>query len=117
MNALEGPLESPRDGAPLAATVLPDIDAGEAALLDALRRGDPDAYEELLRLYGGRMLAVARRLLRHEEDARDAVQEAFLLAFRGLPSFGERCRLGTWLHRIVVNAALMKIRHRERKPR
>jgi RNA polymerase sigma-70 factor (ECF subfamily) len=84
--------------------------------VDALRRGDPDAYDDLLRVHGGRLLAVARRLLRNDEDARDAVQEAFLHAFRGLPAFGGRCRLGTWLHRIVVNAALMKIRQRDRKP-
>jgi RNA polymerase sigma-70 factor (ECF subfamily) len=88
----------------------------EAELVEALRRAEPEAYEELLRVHGGRLLAVARRLLRHDEDARDAVQEAFLLAFRGLPSFAGRCRLGTWLHRIVVNTALMKIRRRDRRP-
>jgi RNA polymerase sigma-70 factor (ECF subfamily) len=44
------------------------------------------------------------------------VQDAFLLAFRGLPDFGGRCRLSTWLHRIVVNAALMKLRTRSRRP-
>jgi RNA polymerase sigma-70 factor, ECF subfamily len=88
----------------------------EVPLLEALRRGDADAYEQLVRTHTGRLLAVARRLLRNDEDARDAVQEGFLLAFRGLPAFGERCRLSTWLHRIVVNVALMRIRSRERKP-
>jgi RNA polymerase sigma factor (sigma-70 family) len=44
------------------------------------------------------------------------VQDAFLLAFRGLPAFAGRCRLSTWLHRITVNAALMKLRTRSRKP-
>ena len=62
------------------------------------------------------MLAVARRMLRHEEEARDAVQEAFLLAFRGLPRFAGQSRLGTWLHRIVVNAALMRLRSRRARP-
>ncbi len=62
------------------------------------------------------MLAVARRMLRHEEEARDAVQEAFVLAFRGLPRFEGQSRLGTWLHRIVVNAALMKLRRRRAHP-
>ncbi len=90
-------------------------DEGDA-LVAALRRGDPDAYEELVRLHGGRMLSVARRLLRRDEDARDAVQEAFLQAFKGLRTFGERCRLSTWLHRIVVNVALMKLRSKDRKP-
>jgi RNA polymerase sigma-70 factor (ECF subfamily) len=62
------------------------------------------------------MLAVARRLLLSEEDARDTVQDAFLLAFRALPQFAGRCCLSTWLHRIVVNAALMKLRSRRRHP-
>ncbi len=65
---------------------------------------------------GGRLLAVARRMLRDEEDARDCVQEAFLQAFRSIDKFEARASLGTWLHRIVVNAALMKIRARERRP-
>ncbi len=62
------------------------------------------------------MLAVARRLLRDEDDARDAVQEAFLAAFRSISQFEGSARLSTWLHRIVVNAALMKLRSRQRKP-
>ena len=69
-----------------------------------------------MRTYGGRLLAVARTLLRNEEDARDAVQEAYISAFNGLARFQGNCQLGTWLHRIVVNAALMKLRTRRRKP-
>jgi RNA polymerase sigma-70 factor, ECF subfamily len=85
-------------------------------LLGLLRRGDASAFETLVRLYGGRLLAVARRLLRNEEDARDAVQDAFLSAFRSIDGFEGQARISTWLHRIVVNAALMKIRSRQRKP-
>ena len=55
-------------------------------------------------------------MLRSEEDARDTVQDAFVSAFRSLPSFKETCRLSTWLHRITVNAALMRLRARRRKP-
>lgn len=88
----------------------------EARLVAALRGGDPTAYEQLVRLHGGRMLAVARRLLRNEEDAQDAVQEAFLGAFRNLGQFEGQSRLGTWLHRIVVNAALMRLRSKSRRP-
>jgi len=62
------------------------------------------------------MLAVARGLLRHDEDARDAVQAAYVSAFRGLASFKGGCQLSTWLHRIVVNTALMQLRTRRRKP-
>ncbi len=88
----------------------------DAALLDRLRRGEEAAFEELVRAYGSRMLAVARRFLPNEEDARDAVQDAFLSAFRSIGRFEGQARLSTWLHRIVVNAALMKLRTRRRKP-
>ncbi|NOT54469.1 MAG: sigma-70 family RNA polymerase sigma factor [Deltaproteobacteria bacterium] len=88
----------------------------EASLLAGLRAGDQGAYETLVRAYSGRLLAVTRRLLRTEEDARDAMQDAFLSAFRALPTFEEGSLLSTWLHRIAVNAALMKLRTRRRKP-
>jgi len=88
----------------------------ETTLLERLRQGDEAAYEVLIRMYGGRMLAVARGLLRNEEDARDAVQSAYVAAFRGVATFKGTSQLSTWLHRIVVNAALMKLRTRRRKP-
>jgi len=64
----------------------------------------------------GRMLAVTRRILNSEEDARDAVQDAFVSAFRNINNFEGGSLLSTWLHRIAVNAALMKLRTRRRKP-
>ncbi|MEE9598765.1 MAG: sigma-70 family RNA polymerase sigma factor [Acidiferrobacterales bacterium] len=88
----------------------------ESQLVARLRVGDGASYEQLVRTYGGRMLAVARRLVRNEEDARDCVQEAFLQAFRNIEKFEQRASLGSWLHRIVVNAALMKLRARARRP-
>lgn len=91
-------------------------DSEDAGLLERLRAGDEAAYEDLVRTHGGRMLAVARRFLPVEEDARDAVQDAFLSAFRSIDRFEGQARLSTWLHRIVVNACLMKLRTRRRKP-
>lgn len=88
----------------------------ETKLLERLRAGDADAFEELVRTHGGRMLSVAKRMLRNEDDAGDAVQDAFLSAFRAIERFEGGSQLGTWLHRIVVNAALMKLRTRRRKP-
>ncbi len=88
----------------------------EPALLQGLREGRPDAYETLVRTYTPRMLAVARRMMSTDEDARDVVQEAFLNAFRAMGKFEGQAKLSTWLHRIVVNAALMKLRTRRRKP-
>ena len=85
-----------------------------AALLEKLRNGESAAFEELVRSYGGEMRAVALRILMDEADADDAVQDAFLSAFRALESFEGRSELGTWLHRIVINASLMKLRAKGR---
>jgi RNA polymerase sigma-70 factor (ECF subfamily) len=88
---------------------------GEAALVEQLRRGDPQAFEALVRQYGGRMLATARRLVGTDDDARDVVQEAFLAALRAIDGFAGAARLSTWLHRIVINAALMRLRSQRRR--
>ena len=88
----------------------------EVEFLDALRRGEEAAFAELVRRHSGRLLVVIRRLLRRDEDAQDALQETFLSAFRGLSAFDGKCQLGTWLHRIAVNSALMKLRSQQRKP-
>lgn len=93
-----------------------NVVGAEGALVERLRRGEDAAYEDLVRDYGGRLFAVANRLLRNDDDARDAVQEGFLAAFRAIGRFEGGSRISTWLHRIVVNAALMKLRSRRRKP-
>ena len=95
---------------------IPDIAFGEGELLPLLRRGDEDACETLVRTHGGRLLSVARRYLRSEEDARDAVQEGFVAAFRAIDRFEGGSSLSTWLHRIVINACLMKLRSSRRRP-
>lgn len=91
-------------------------EADEEQLLARLRAGEEAAFEELVRLYGSRVLAVTRRMLPTEDEARDAVQEVFLSAFRGLDRFEGQAKLSTWLHRIAVNTALMRLRTRRRKP-
>ena len=88
----------------------------ESQLLARLRAGDDAAFEDLVRAYSPRLFAVARRIVGNEEEARDVIQDAFLNAFRSLKSFHGDARLSTWLHRIVVNSALMKLRTRKRKP-
>lgn len=89
--------------------------AREQDLVRRLRDGDEEASEQLVRQHGGAMLQVLRRLLRCEDDAHDALQEAFLAAFRSIALFQGTARLGTWLHRIAVNAALMKLRRASRR--
>jgi RNA polymerase sigma-70 factor (ECF subfamily) len=90
--------------------------ADERVLIDALRHGEEWAFEAMVRTYGGRLYAVARRICANDEDARDALQAAYLNAFKSLAGFEGACQLSTWLHRIVVNAALMRLRVRRRKP-
>jgi RNA polymerase sigma-70 factor (ECF subfamily) len=88
----------------------------EAALVARLQSGDPGAFETLVRTHMAALLRVARRFMSSEEDARDAVQDAFVAAFRAIDRFAANARLSTWLHRIVVNACLMRLRTQRRHP-
>ena len=88
--------------------------ADETGLVARLRVGDEDAYKALFCQHSGAMAAVARRLLGDTDDAADAVQDAFVSAWKAMRSFEGSARLGTWLHRIAVNACLMKLRGRKR---
>ena len=90
-------------------------DDDEGALLAAVRQKDERACAQFVRRYGGRMLVTATRLLGDPVLAEDCVQESFLTAFRSLDRFEGRSGVGTWLHRITVNACLMKLRTRRRK--
>jgi RNA polymerase sigma-70 factor (ECF subfamily) len=98
------------------ASVVPAATHDETLLVSRLRAGDNAAFEELLAIAGPRMMAIARRMMPTESDAEDAVQDALLSAFRALDRFDGRSRLTTWLHQIVVNACLMKLRTRRRRP-
>ncbi len=88
----------------------------ETMLLTDLRAGKDAAFEELVRSYGPRLLSVARRFMKNDEDAQDVLQDSFISAFRSLGRFEGQSKLSTWLHRIVVNASLMKIRSQKRRP-
>ena len=88
----------------------------DAVLLGGLQRGEEWAFETLVRAFGARLLSVARRIVGNEEEARDVVQSAYLSAFRAISTFEGSSALSTWLHRIVVNTALMRLRSRRRKP-
>lgn len=87
--------------------------------MNDLLTSEPDSaeidFEQIVRRHAGPMLAVARRFLRCEADAADAVQDAFLSAYRALDRFEGSASFGTWLHRIVVNACLMKLRRQSRR--
>jgi len=87
----------------------------ESELVARLQNGEPSAYETLVRDYGPRMLSVARRFLRCEQESADAVQDAFLSAFKAIATFQQDSQLSTWLYRIVTNACLMKLRSASRR--
>lgn len=91
--------------APLAAT-------SDADLLAAHCAGDADAFGELFRRHRDRMWAVAMRTTNDPEIAADAVQDAFISAFRRAGTFRGQSAVTTWLHRIVVNACLDRLRRR-----
>ena len=87
----------------------------EAALAAGVKAGDERAFETLIRTQGGRLLATARRILGNDDEAREAVHEGFISAYRARGQFQAHSKLSTWLHRIVVNAALQKLRVRKRR--
>lgn len=82
----------------------------DAALVEAHRGGERDAFTVLFERYKDKMWAVALRTTRDHELAADAVQEGFLAAFRRLESFRGDAQFSTWLHRIVVNSSVDRLR-------
>lgn len=82
-----------------------DYGSDDAAVA-AARRGERSAFEWLVRRHQQRVSAVALGILRNHEDARDACQEAFLRAWRGLDRFDGAAKFSTWLHRIVINICI-----------
>jgi RNA polymerase sigma-70 factor, ECF subfamily len=88
----------------------------DAALVTALQAGDAQAFETLVRRHSAPLLRLARRFLGNDEDARDALQDALIAVHRSIGTFAGNAMLSTWLHRIVVNACLMKLRSKRRHP-
>ena len=82
----------------------------DADLVTRLRNREEGSFAELIRVEGPRLLNLARRLMRTEEDARDCFQEALLTVSRKIDKFRGESSLRTWMHRITVNACLMKLR-------
>jgi len=85
------------------ADAVPDV---ETAVLDRARRGDHEAFAIVVRHYDPQLRALAYRLLGSRDRMDDALQEAYVKAFRALPRFRGQSQLGTWLHRIVFNECL-----------
>src|SRR5205809_6012310 len=84
----------------------------ELALVQAAKRGDISAFEQLVKRYDRNVFRIAQHITQNREDAEDVVQDAFLKAYQNLESFQEQSKFYTWLVRIAVNEALMKLRRR-----
>ena len=85
-------------------------------LVERAGRGDHDAFAQLVDASIARLEAVARLILRDPELARDAVQDAYIRAWRDLPGLRATDRFDAWLHRLTVNASLDAVRKRRRRP-
>ncbi len=90
------------------------IENAEAELIERLRAGDNSAYGQLVRDHAQRLTATARGFLTCDDQCADAVQDTFVSAFKAIATFEGNSRLGTWLHRILVNHCLMKLRRSKR---
>ena len=89
-------------------------DARERRWIDAAREGDQAAFEELVRLYEKRVLALTQRMCRNSEDAAEAAQEAFFAAWRGLKDFRGESSFSTWIYRLASNACVDLLRREGR---
>ncbi|MGW0806201.1 RNA polymerase sigma factor SigM [Nonomuraea sp. NPDC002799] len=88
----------------------------DAELLTAHIHGDPHAFSEIVKRHRDRMWAVALRTLGDPDEAADAVQDAFVSAYRKAATFRGEAAVTTWLHRIVVNACLDRMRRKSVRP-
>jgi RNA polymerase sigma-70 factor, ECF subfamily len=97
-------------------TIQPKVDepvSDELALVQAAKGGDVGAFEQLVKRYDRNVFRIAQHITQNREDAEDVVQEAFLKAYRNLQQFQGQSKFYTWLVRIAVNEALMKLRRRK----
>lgn len=92
-----------------------DVAADDLALVRACKNGEWSAFEEIVKRYDRKLFRIVQYLMHNQEDAEDAVQEAFLKAFEHLDQFREEAKFSTWLTRIAMNQALMILRKRRTK--
>jgi RNA polymerase sigma-70 factor, ECF subfamily len=92
-----------------------DPQAPDSALVERAAAGDARAFEAIMRRYNRTLFRTARAILRDDAEAEDALQEAYMQAYRSLGGFRAEAKLSTWLARIVANEALMRLRKQARR--
>jgi RNA polymerase sigma-70 factor (ECF subfamily) len=85
-------------------------------LINDFRKGDQQAFEELLSRYSNKVFSLATRLTRNQEDAEEVLQDVFVTVHRKIAGFEGKSSLSSWLYRVTVNAAFMKLRKRRQDP-
>jgi RNA polymerase sigma-70 factor (ECF subfamily) len=93
-------------------SISPVVSLSDEELVRRAQGGDSGAFNELTRRYTNIVYRILYKILRHEEDTQDALQDTFVSAYRALPRFRQDARFSTWIYRIATNAALMKARAR-----
>jgi RNA polymerase sigma-70 factor (ECF subfamily) len=107
-----------RDGIdkPRPQAAAPAIEISDEVLVERARAKDEAAFEALVGRYEDKLYRLAMRFVRNETDAQEILQDAFLSAWRNLPTFEGRAQFSSWMYRVTVNAALMLLRSRNRHP-
>lgn len=101
-------------GVPLSQTASSPVELDDQELVLASKRGDQDAFAQLVQRYQRRIFNLVYRMLQQYEEANEITQETFLAAWQGLPSFRGEARFATWLYRIAYNCALKQLETRKR---
>lgn len=101
-------------GVPLSQTASSPVEMDDQELVLASKRGDQDAFAQLVQRYQRRIFNLVYRMLQQYEEANEITQETFLAAWQGLPSFRGEARFATWLYRIAYNCALKQLETRKR---
>jgi RNA polymerase sigma-70 factor, ECF subfamily len=109
-------MKGPNSTSPLSVSSLESGRARDHEIVSALRAGCPDAFAELHAIYAGRLYRTILAITRNAEDAEDVLQETFLRAYLRIGTFEERSGVYSWLTRIAINSALMKLRRGRARP-
>jgi RNA polymerase sigma-70 factor (ECF subfamily) len=104
----------PTKPTPSAPAPRPASKVDDAELVGRIARHDQAAFEVLMRRHNGKLFRVARAILKDDAEAEEALQDAYLEAYRHMGDFRGGARLSTWLTRIVINQALMRLRKQKR---